>query len=129
MRVSIFWFRRDLRIDDNIALYHSLNSKFNVLPIFIFDDEIVNELPEGDPRINFIYNELEKNNTLLTAKASSIRIFNCSYKDAWKSLVDEFDLKEVYFNEDYEPYAKQRDEWVCSFLELLDVDVYSLKIM
>ena len=60
MKISIFWFRRDIRIEDNIALYHSLKSEYAVLPIFIFDDEIVDELPKDGPRINFIYQELEK---------------------------------------------------------------------
>ena len=127
MEVSIFWFRRDLRIEDNIALYHSLNSKYNVLPVFIFDNDIINELSKDDPRINFIYQELEKNNVHLNSKSSSIRIFKSSYKDVWKRLVDEFDIKEVYFNEDYEPYAIKRDQWVCSFLKLLDVKVHSFK--
>jgi deoxyribodipyrimidine photo-lyase len=127
MEVSIFWFRRDIRIEDNIALYHSLKSEYTVLPIFIFDDEIINELSKDDPRVNFIYQELEKNNVYLNSKSSSIRIFKSSYEDVWKSLVDEFDIKEVYFNEDYEPYAIKRDQWVCSFLELLDVKVHSFK--
>jgi len=65
MKVSIFWFRRDIRIKDNIALYNSLKSEYMVLPIFIFDDDIINELPKDDPRINFIYQELEKNNVHL----------------------------------------------------------------
>ena len=127
MKVSIFWFRRDIRIKDNIALYNSLKSEYIVLPIFIFDDDIINELPKDDPRINFIYQELEKNNVHLNSKSSSIRIFKSSYKDVWKSLVDEFDVKEVYFNEDYEPYAIKRDQWVCSFLKLLGVKVHSFK--
>ena len=127
MKISIFWFRRDIRIEDNIALYHSLKSEYAVLPIFIFDDDIINELHKDDPRINFIYQELEKNNVHLNSKSSSIRIFKSSYKDAWKSLVDEFDIREVCFNEGYEPSAIKRDQWVYSFLELLDIKVHSFK--
>ena len=60
MKISIFWFRRDLRLDDNTALNLAISNKLKVLPIFIFDDEILNELPNYDPRVNFIYNILNK---------------------------------------------------------------------
>ena len=55
MKVSIFWFRRDLRLKDNTALYNALKSGFPVIPIFIFDDDILNGLAIDDARVNFIY--------------------------------------------------------------------------
>ena len=58
--VSVFWFRRDLRLEDNCALFHALNSEFKVLPIFIFDEEILNELSNNDPRVHFIHQTLKK---------------------------------------------------------------------
>jgi len=60
MKISIFWFRRDLRLEDNTALNTALSKKLRVLPIFIFDEEILNELPKNDPRVNFIYISLNK---------------------------------------------------------------------
>jgi len=56
--VSVFWFRRDLRLEDNCALFHALNSEFSVLPIFIFDTEILSELPKNDARVQFIHKTL-----------------------------------------------------------------------
>ena len=49
MKISIYWFRRDLRLEDNNALYGALQSKEPVLPLFIFDENILNELPDDDP--------------------------------------------------------------------------------
>ncbi len=60
MKISIFWFRRDLRLEDNIALYQALSENTNVQPIFIFDTNIINELPKDDARISFIYENLKK---------------------------------------------------------------------
>ena len=74
MKVSIFWFRRDLRLEDNIALYESISTKKNVLPIFIFDDNILNELPNDDPRVNFIYQTLFDINLVLQKHNTSLLI-------------------------------------------------------
>ena len=53
--INIFWLRRDLRLDDNIGLHQALSEKHPVLPIFIFDTEILDNLPEDDARVTFIY--------------------------------------------------------------------------
>lgn len=62
LRISICWFRRDLRWDDHTALWHALQSNFPVLPIFIFDPEILSQFPENDSRVHFIYNKLQELN-------------------------------------------------------------------
>jgi len=60
-KVSIFWFRRDLRIEDNHGLYHALQGPWPVLPIFIFDPHILDKLSnKSDARVEFILNSLEK---------------------------------------------------------------------
>lgn len=56
--MNIFWFRRDLRLDDNVGLFHALSSGEDVLPIFIFDDSILSQLPKDDARITFIHQQL-----------------------------------------------------------------------
>ena len=53
--VNLFWFRRDLRLDDNKGLYEALKGEYPVLPVFIFDSEILNKLPETDARVSFIH--------------------------------------------------------------------------
>jgi deoxyribodipyrimidine photolyase len=70
-KVNFFCFRRDLRLDDNIGLDEALNSNSNVIPLFIFDENITNELEKNDPRINFIYNQLESINKCLESKYNS----------------------------------------------------------
>jgi deoxyribodipyrimidine photo-lyase len=123
MYVSIFWFRRDLRLADNIALYSALESDYPVLPIFIFDEEITEDLERDDPRINFIHGKLKNINNQLNLKSSSLQVFNFSYKAAWQKIIGEYKVKKVFINEDYEPYAQHRDEWVSSFLKLNDIEV------
>ena len=75
-KVAVFWFRRDLRLEDNCALFHALNSEFTVLPIFIFDTEILSELPKNDARVQFIHQTLEKINIELQKVNTSLYILN-----------------------------------------------------
>src|SRR6187402_1735037 len=107
--VTIFWFRRDLRLEDNVALYHALQSKYRVIPLFIFDTDILNSLPKNDARVSFIHLSLQKLNTKLNAVGSSLLIKKGTTTAVWESLFDEFTVSEVFFNKDYEPYAIKRD--------------------
>ena len=75
-KINIFWFRRDLRLEDNCGLYHALNSNKKVLPIFIFDDEILSKLPKNDARVSFIHQELTNINSKLKETGSSLAIFH-----------------------------------------------------
>jgi deoxyribodipyrimidine photo-lyase len=115
-KISLFWFRRDLRIEDNTALINALNSNYPVLPIFIFDNDILEGLDRNDARVNFIYDCLEKIDSVLKMNKSSLRIFKSSITEAWAIILNEYDVQGVYVNEDYEPYALQRDEMVSSIL-------------
>ena len=115
--VAIFWFRRDLRLDDNVGLFHSLESKFPVIPLFIFDEAILDNLPKNDARVSFIYESLEKINVQLQQIGSSLLVKKGKTLGVWESLIQEFDVKEVFFNKDYEPYAIKRDLAVCELLD------------
>lgn len=108
-QVSIFWFRRDLRLEDNVALYHALQSKHPVIPIFIFDSDILNSLPENDARVGFIFDSLQNINTQLNAIGTSILIKFGTTTAVWESLFKKFTISEVFYNKDYEPYAIKRD--------------------
>ncbi|HSQ45639.1 MAG TPA: deoxyribodipyrimidine photo-lyase [Lutibacter sp.] len=108
--ISVFWFRRDLRLEDNCALFQALNSKLPVLPIFIFDEAILNELPKDDSRVNFIYDTLKDINNELLKFNASLYVKKGNPVDIWSAIFEEFNVKNVFFNKDYEPYAKQRDE-------------------
>ena len=116
IKVSIFWFRRDLRLKDNTALSNALKSGFPVVPIFIFDEDILNDLEVDDARVNFIYDSLKKVNSLLNNYDSSLRVFKSSVTQVWEDILSEYDIQDVYVNEDYEPYGLERDRLVSSML-------------
>ncbi|MFV8374077.1 cryptochrome/photolyase family protein [Flavobacterium sp. LB1P71] len=125
--VSFFWFRRDLRLEDNIGLFHALKSKFPVVPLFIFDDSILDSLPKNDARVGFIHDSLSKIDTQLQEIGSTLLVKKGKTIDVWQSLLEEFDVKEVFFNKDYEPYAIKRDTIICEMLEANNTISFSFK--
>lgn len=125
--VSFFWFRRDLRLEDNVGLFHALQSKFPVIPIFIFDDEILDKLPSNDARVGFIHENISRMNVELLASNTSILVKKGKTLEVWESLVQEFDIKEVFFNKDYEPYATKRDNALTILFENHDISSHSFK--
>ncbi|MBE7685866.1 deoxyribodipyrimidine photo-lyase [Tenacibaculum piscium] len=126
-KVAIFWFRRDLRLEDNVALFNALNSSNKVLPIFIFDEEILDKLPENDARVSFIYQTLQQLDTDLKAVGSSLLIKKGNPLEVWKTIISEFDISAVYTNKDYEPYGLQRDAEISDFLKSKSIDFLSYK--
>jgi deoxyribodipyrimidine photo-lyase len=116
--VSIFWFRRDLRLDDNAGLYHSLKSGNPVLPVFIFDKEILDKLEDkDDARVTFIYQTIESLSAELHKHGASLLVFYDKAVHAWDKLIKEYNIVEVYTNHDYEPYATKRDDEIRAKLE------------
>lgn len=113
--VSVMWFRRDLRLVDNIALNAALKSGNPVLPVFIFDKDILDELDKGDKRITFIYNQVEQMNVLLNELGSYLEILHGRPLQSFQSLAERYHLKAIYTNGDYEPYGLQRDSAVRSW--------------
>lgn len=116
-KINVFWFRRDLRLVDNHGLYQALNSGREVLPIFIFDPNILENLQDSqDARISFIYQALDSINQELNSYQSSIRIFHKNPLDAFKEILEDYSVDSVFTNHDYEGYAIQRDEKIGHFL-------------
>ena len=109
-KIAIFWFRRDLRLDDNVGFLEALKGEFPVLPIFIFDSEILDQLPKTDARVNFIYDNLQKMRKELQTKKSSLAMYFGKPSAIFSELFKQYDIQKIYTNRDYEPYAKQRDE-------------------
>jgi deoxyribodipyrimidine photo-lyase len=108
--VSVFWFRRDLRLTDNAGLYHALKSGLPVLPIFIFDRNILDKLEDkADKRVEFIHNNLQHLKTELEAMGSSLQVYYGTPLDVWKEVINKYPVKKVFTNHDYEPYALERD--------------------
>lgn len=109
-RLAIFWFRRDLRLDDNHGLYLALNSGYKVLPLFIFDSEILNTLNNPyDIRVQFIYDRIITLKTKLNKIGSDILIRYGSPETVFRKLLSDFQIQAVYANIDFESYAKKRD--------------------
>ena len=107
--MTIFWFRRDLRLEDNVGLFHALNSGEEVLPIFIFDDSILSQLPKDDARVTFIHQQLEKMQSQLQSIGKSLAIFHGTPSEVFPKIIAENKIKAVFTNHDYEPYARKRD--------------------
>ena len=126
--INIFWFRRDLRLDDNIGLYEALQSEHPVLPVFIFDSEILDKLPKNDARVSFIHKTLQNiRQELLDNHGSSVAMFHGKPKDIYKQLIEDFNIDTVYTNHDYEPYATERDTEIKLFLSDHNIEFKTFK--
>jgi len=127
-KISIFWFRRDLRLDDNVGFLEALKGDYPVLPIFIFDEEILSKLPEDDARVTFIHDTLQTmRNVLQKEYNSSLAMFYGKPIDILKNLTEDYEVMSLYTNRDYEPYAKVRDKKVSEFLNEKDIEFRSFK--
>ncbi|PIX09031.1 MAG: deoxyribodipyrimidine photolyase [Flavobacteriaceae bacterium CG_4_8_14_3_um_filter_34_10] len=127
-KVNIFWFRRDLRLEDNLGFCRALQGKFPVLPLFIFDPEILETLPKDDARVSFIYIKLQAlSNHLKDTCKSSIAMYYGNPLDVFEKIVHKFDVQNVITNRDYEPYALVRDKNIENFLSHKKISFYTFK--
>lgn len=127
-KVTVFWFRRDLRLHDNVGLYHALRSGHPVLPIFIFDRNILSKLSYNDPRVGFIHKQLQKMRSELAKNfKSSIAVFYGRPLNVFHDLISQYEIKTVFANHDYEPYAIQRDSEVQKLLDRHSIDFKTFK--
>ena len=126
--INIFWFRRDLRLEDNVGLYHALSSKYDVLPIFIFDKNILSKLDKNDARVNFIHHTLHNLNLLLSQKYNSgIQLFFDTPNNVFSKLIKDYKIDTVYTNHDYEPYAIKRDLDISTLLSTNQINFKTYK--
>ncbi len=127
MKIAIFWFRRDLRLEDNTALHAALKSGNQVLPIFIFDQDILSDLPKQDARLGFIHDLLTDINSRLHPFESGVQcMFGCPLS-IWKSLIESYDITSVFINKDYEPYARKRDQEIAALLSENGIALHTFK--
>ena len=126
--INIFWFRRDLRLNDNAGLYHALKSDKPVLPIFIFDKNILDDLEnKKDARVQFIHDTLLDLKMKLEEKGSSLLVKYGKPEEVWETIIKEYNIANVYTNHDYEPYALERDEYVKVLLSKNNISFHSYK--
>lgn len=123
----VFWFRRDLRVEDNVGFYNSLISGASVLPIFIFDEDILSQLEKNDARVTFIFKQLEKIQSVLSSYNKSLAVFKGNPKDVFEKIVSENSIDAVYTNHDYEPYAVKRDEQIGELLSNNNIKFHTFK--
>ena len=126
-KLVIHWFRRDLRLEDNTSLNAALNSGFPVLPIFIFDPNILDELPEDDARLTFIHGQLSGLKQQIEAQGGTLHTYYGTPKSVLESLAKEHQLEAIYTNRDYEPYARERDASIDSLLAAHEVAFKTFK--
>jgi deoxyribodipyrimidine photo-lyase len=126
--VTIFWFRRDLRLEDNVGLYMAYENEKNILPLFIFDEDILDKLEDkADARVQFIHDQVRRLHDELKAHDSSIWVRKGKPLSVFKALCKEFAIQNVYTNRDYEPYARERDKKVEKYLEGKNIPFYDFK--
>ncbi len=126
--INIFWFRRDLRLSDNAALYHALKSGKSVVPIFIFDKNILERLEDKtDKRVAFILDALKEIQQQLKAIGSSLQVYFSTPKEVFTSLLKEHTIEKVFANHDYEQYAIDRDNQIAELLTLQGASFHSFK--
>ena len=117
-RINICWFRRDLRLHDQVALYHALSGDWPVLPVFIFDKNILDQLEDrADARVQFIRAALEQMQGQLTKEGSSLEVYHGNPEEVFKTLLEKYHVGTVYTNRDYEPAARERDHGIAALLK------------
>jgi deoxyribodipyrimidine photo-lyase len=122
------WFRRDLRLHDNAALYHALKSKLPVLCVFIFDKNILDFLEDkNDKRVSFIHQCIETLHVQLKNSGSTLLVMHDTPLNAWKKITSEYDVKHVFANHDYEPYATEREQVLTDFFTKQKIDFSTYK--
>lgn len=127
-KISIFWFRRDLRLHDNAGLYHALESGNPVLPIFIFDKNILDKLEnKKDRRVEFIHNIIFEIQSELVKLGSNLLVKYGSPEEIFPVLLNEYDVSSIYSNHDYEAYAHDRDNSVREYAMSEGVDFQTFK--
>lgn len=127
-KIAIVWLRRDLRLHDNAALYHALKSPYPVLPLFIFDKSILHKLEDrDDARVTFIHQTLTALEQELQKLNSSLLVEYNTPVEAWTTLLNKYQVAEVYTNHDYEPYAIERDDRIKELLKAQGIRFHTFK--
>lgn len=126
--VNIFWFRRDLRLTDNAGLYHALTAGHPVLPVFIFDKNILSNLDnKADRRVEFIHDTIQEIAISLQQTGSALKVFYATPQEAFIQLFEEYNIKQVFTNTDYELHGCERDKHISALLQTKGISFHSFK--
>jgi deoxyribodipyrimidine photo-lyase len=126
--LAIFWYRRDLRLEDNTGLHFALQCGLPVLPIFIFDEEILQKLEnKEDRRVDFIHQAIKSIKGELNKIGSDILVLNGKPEEVWQKLFSEYTIKAIFTNHDYEKYGINRDVKIENFAKSQGASFHSFK--
>ena len=127
-KISLCWFRRDLRTEDQTALFYSLQQEEQVLPLFIFDRHILDVLEDKtDARVSFIHTQITRLKAFFEQQGSSMLVRYGHPEEIFQELLTEYEVQSVYTNRDYEPYAQSRDSQVEALLGEKNIPFLSFK--
>lgn len=127
-KVVVFWFRRDLRLNDNVGLHHAFQSGLKVLPLFIFDTDILDHLEnKSDKRVDYFHQALDGIHEELKSHKSGLSTFKGKPIDIFKKLIKEYDIEAVFCNKDYEPQTIKRDQEIKDFLHQNNIEFNDYK--
>lgn len=127
-KLSVFWFRRDLRLEDNTGLYYALQQETDVLPLFIFDRTILDDLEDKtDARVSFIHDQIQNLKEELEKKGSTLLVKYGTPEEVYQELIKKFEIQAIYTNRDYEPYAKKRDRAIEKLAEEKGISFLTFK--
>jgi deoxyribodipyrimidine photo-lyase len=118
--VNVVWFRRDLRLEDNAALYHALKSEKPVIGLFVFDENILKDLPKDDARLGFIYNEVLALRKAFEERGGVFELYHTTPEKAWAELLTHYQVEQAFAAEDYEAYAISRDKTIDELIKQKD---------
>ena len=124
-RPIIVWFRRDLRTDDHPALYHASRTGAQVIPLFIFDTELIGMLPCDGAAFNFQAQALSSLGTEVSGLGGKLVTRSGRPLSVHRSLIQEVRPFALYYNRDYEPYARERDRQVEDLYRNAGIEVTS----
>ena len=128
MAKTFFWLRRDLRLEDNAALYHALKENDDVQCVFIFDKNILSKLPsQEDARVEFIHQTIQSLKQKLVDIGSDLWVYYGDPQSIWADLISQNTSSKLYFNRDYEPSTKARDKAITELFTESGGDVHAYK--
>jgi deoxyribodipyrimidine photo-lyase len=127
MKPIIVWLRRDLRVDDNTALYHASKTGAPVLPLFIYDTTLIKRLPSDGAVFDFQAEALRELQQNIASLGGKLLIRHGNVLETHKQIVQDTQPAALYFNRDYEPYATERDARVRTLYESAGIEVKSFK--
>ncbi|MCX7905986.1 MAG: DNA photolyase family protein [Bacteroidetes bacterium] len=126
-RPIIVWFRRDLRVSDHAALWHAAQTGAPIVPLFIVDERLIAELPSDGAIFNFQAACLKALSQALAERGASLCIRYGTPEEVFAELFRELKPAALYYNRDYEPYARARDEAIERLARAHGVEVRSFK--